>query len=156
PNRNRIYIAWNEGLDIFHDNLNLSGSKTESEPNNTVAQATAFAIGDSVHGELTVGDIDFYKFTATQGQSVVFFAGRIDPSLDASMRVVCTDGTTLLAYSEPGAGIPNLIQFTLPAAGTYYLRMRQFSGSGQYTVYTLNHQHQVGDRSRDHRDPFAT
>lgn len=155
-NRNRIHVAWNEGLDIFHDPIVIRSKVVEAEPNNTVAQANTFAVGDSVSGELTVGDIDFYKFAATQGQTVTFFTGTIDPNLDASMRILCSDGTTLLAYSQPGKGQPNLIEFTIPATGTYYLRMRQFQNSGQYTIYTFYHQHQAGDRARDHRDAFAT
>ncbi len=153
---NRIYITWNEGLDIFHDNIAPIKGIKETEPNNTPATANAFAVGDTIHGLCTVGDFDYYKFTANAGQTGIFFVGTIDPGLDASMRLFCSDGITQLAYSEPGAGLSNLIQFTFPTTGTYYLRMRPFTGTGQYQIFTLFHQHQAGDRSLDHRDAFAT
>lgn len=161
--RNRVYLAWNESVNFFDDNVPGPNAHRilEAEPNNTPAQANAFAIGDSITGQLTGGDLDYYKFTATQGQTGIFFVNTIDPSLDATMRIFCTDGTTRLAYSEPGQGLNNLIVFTFPTTGIYYLRMAQALGSGSYTIYSALDAKQAaticsgGDRARDHRDAFV-
>jgi hypothetical protein len=154
--RGRVYVAWNECVDFYYDDLGTLGLVTESPPDGTPAQATAFTVGDSLQGDMLQGETDFFKFTAQQGQTVIAYAGSVDPSMEMSLRFLCGDGNSQLALSDPGTGIGGLLVFTIPATGTYYLRLKAVNGSGAYTVHTGFHTVSVTDRSRDHRDIFIT
>src|SRR5439155_25965004 len=77
-------------------------------------------------------------------------------TLDLSLRILCSDGNAQLALSEVGAGLGALLVFTIPADGTYFLRVKSVSGGGAYTVYTGLHVILANDRARDHRDAFVT
>ena len=92
PHRGRVYLAWNECINFYLDHIGEAGGKLEVEPNDTAAEATSFTLGDSLTGTLNSQQIDFFKFTATQGQTLIAYAGVVDPNLDLSMRFLCTDG----------------------------------------------------------------
>jgi len=157
PRRGRVYIGWNESVNYFDDNIGYGNRILDPGTNTTPATATQFTLGDSITGSFnSAGLLHYFKFTATAGQTAVFFANNVSGSLDMSMRVFCTDGATRLAYSEPGMGGNNLIVFSFPTAGTYYLRLASAGGSGVYTVWTGPSTPSPGERSRDHRDIFVT
>ena len=156
PHRGRVYIGWQESVNYYADEIGTGNDVIETEPNDTPAGANAFVLGDSLRGTLTPGDIDFYKFTGTKGQTVVAFSLVQSASLDMSMRILCGDGNSQLALSDNGPGQSDLLVFTLPADGTYYVRLKDISGSGTYTVYTGTHTLQADDRARDHRDVFVS
>ena len=161
PNRGRVYLTWNESINFYYDNLGYQTPRTESEPNGNAAGADQFTVGDSLAGSITSGDVDYWRFNGTAGQTVIFFATNVDPALDLSTEMVCTDGTTSLAYSENGFGGATLIVFTPPTTGVYYMRLQaaEFSGStGVYEIVTGPHTPLAGggaDRARDHRDIFV-
>jgi hypothetical protein len=162
PNRGRIYLAWNESINYFDDLLGLtSGNVTEPEGvlasgvNDTPGNAILFTPGNKLRGWIgNANDFDFFKFTATQGKSYVFFVDSLDNSLDMAFRLLCSDGTTRLAVSSPGAGFNNLIVWTAPANGTYYLRPAAWSGGGYYSIQTFVHT-ATGAPGRDQRDIFV-
>jgi hypothetical protein len=158
PHRGRVYVGWPESVDFYNDNLGTIVGPAESEPNNTPAQATAIAIGDSVHAVLgaTGGadEIDFFKFSATRGQTVVIYSTADSPFASISMRLLCADGNAQLALSAPGQGQSNLLVFTIPTTGIYYLRLKSLANSTTYEIYTGFHTPQSSDRARDHRDVF--
>jgi hypothetical protein len=159
PHRGRLYIGWQECVNFYNDALGTGARILEQESNDTPASANTFAVGDSVLGTLLANDMDYYRFTGTQGQTVVFYGvpqGGAFANLEMSLRIFCADGTTPLALSDVGGGQSPLLIFTLPATGTYYMRCKDVSGSGQYTVYTGFHVPQPDDRARDHRDVFVT
>jgi len=157
PHRGRAYLAWNESINFFNDNLGNTGTTVEVEPNDTPFNATPFVMGKHLTGTISSGsDFDYFQFTGVAGQTIIC---QIDassaPTLDASFRLFCSDATTRLAFSETGAGGSGLIVFTLPTSGTYTLRVAPFSGTGAYTIDTgLNGA--VTERARDHRDVFTT
>jgi len=157
PHRGRAYLAWNESLNFFNDNLGNTGTVAEVEPNDTPGNATLVTMGKHLTGTISSGtDFDYFQFNATAGQTVIC---QIDasgaPSLDASFRLFCSDATTRLSFSETGAGGSGLIVFTIPTSGIYYLRVAPFSGTGSYTIDTgLNTP--GPERARDHRDVFTT
>jgi hypothetical protein len=74
--------------------------------------------------------------------------------------VLCTDGSTVMSFSENGPGGFTLHVFTLPTTGTYYLRATAWDGisTGSYTIVTGFHVPLGGggvDRARDQRDIFV-
>ncbi|MBI1798946.1 MAG: T9SS type A sorting domain-containing protein [Candidatus Eisenbacteria bacterium] len=163
--RGRVYMAWHESVNYYGDTLYFSpytgaGNRSEVEPNGTVAQANPFTLGQTLRGSLVEGDQDWFSFSGTQGQTVYFLVDSLDASIDNALRLICSDGVTRLAFSDPGAGVGygGQIVFTLPANGTYYLRPAAPPGTGSvggYRVRTALH-HAVAGRSRDHRDVFVS
>ncbi len=160
--RGRVYVSWNECVDFFTDSLGTLDTLTEAEPNNNFASANSMTIGQTVQGAISVSnDIDLYKFTGTAGETVILYAGSVASTLDMGLRLFCSDTTTRLAYSALGMGSPDIVVFTLPSDGTYYMRCDGFAGgtggtTGSYTVFTgFHHTPNPVDRSRDHRDAFV-
>ena len=157
PYRGRAYLAWNESVDFFDDPLGTAGAAVEEEPDDSPATATPFTPGQILSGAIpTTLDVDCWSFHGLQGQTVILFldAGAV-PDFDAALRLICSDGATQLAFSETGSSGNGLIVFTIPADGTYTLRVQPFSGIGAYTLYTgLNGK--PHERARDHRDVFVS
>jgi hypothetical protein len=156
PHRGRAYLAWNESLNFFNDNLGTSGIVAELEPNDSPFTGTPFTMGKHLTGTISTGtDFDYWQFNGTAGQTIICLVDATSaPTLDASFRLFCTDGSTRLAFAETGTGGSGLIVFTLPASGTYTLRVAAFSSTGAYVIDTgLNGP--VVERARDHRDLFV-
>lgn len=156
PRRGRAFLVWNESINFYNDNFGLT-NVAESEPNNTPATGDPFNMGNMLTGGISsISDFDYWSFNGTAGQTVICeFDGSAAPSLDASFRLFCSDGTTRMGYSEPGPGGSGLIVFTLPTAATYTLRVAPFSGTGSYTIRTVLNG-AITERARDHRDVFTT
>ncbi|MFN3167064.1 MAG: DNRLRE domain-containing protein, partial [Phycisphaeraceae bacterium] len=84
--------------------------------------ATAAGTNASTPGNIeTVGDEDWFRFTAMQGYQYVFET--VDGGLgDSRLALVHTDGTTtLLNDDSSGPGQMSRVQWTAPANGDYYL-----------------------------------
>jgi hypothetical protein len=156
--RGRVYVAWHESVDFYDEDLGNLTPRSEVEANNSFLTATSFTMGQTVRGALSLStDVDWFKFTGNAGQTVILFADSANAALDLDLRLVCTDGTTQLAFSALGAGGHDLVVFTLPAAGTYYMRCRAYTAStGGYRIQTGFDVPTPGERSRDHRDAFVT
>ncbi len=165
PNRGRVYIAWNECINWYKDlgPIGTNGPVDELEPNNDPSTSNPFAIGDSLRGAFSGGnlDADFYGFSATQGTTYTFWCNDIPVSL-YSMRIICADEYTRLNLAgdllEPANGQNGFITWTCPATGTYYLRMFfvNITGStpGPYNI--LTGANTVGpEPGRDQRDVFV-
>jgi len=165
PNRGRVYLTWNESLNFFADVNSLPNPDfepgavvVESESNNGPAVADAFDIGSFLRGTISLtgnpGDLDYWKWNATQGTTYFFYLDSLDISLDASFRIFCSDGNTNLAFNQNGFGGAELLVFTAPTTDAYYLRVASYGGlrTGKYRVLTTSHQPRGDDRARDHRD----
>jgi hypothetical protein len=97
----------------------------EVEPNQLPAQATPLVIGNDVNCRLDQGsDVDWFTFTATAGQRVVFdcLAEQIDSIMDPSLEVYDSAGTRRLARSTDVNGLDPVLVFDVPADGEYKLR----------------------------------
>ncbi len=156
----RVYLAWPEAVDFYADALGDAGPRSEVETNATPATATPFVPGQTLRGSVgATGDLaDYWQFTGTPGQTLVCFVDSISTALDGWLRLYCADGTRRLALSVPGAGssIGATLVFSLPASGTYYLRIAANSGQGGYRLRTGFHVPIATDRARDHRDVFVS
>lgn len=114
------------------------------EPNNTPAQATGISYGTTRTGMdiCPVGDVDYYAFTGSAGDVIVAdIAAQVNGSnLDSVLYLYDTDGVTQLAVNDDDDGLDSGITHTLPANGTYYLKVREYSadeGGPDYT-YALS------------------
>ena len=170
PYRGRVYLCWSETVDYFALDLTSASTGNISEPegvgisgqDDNATRAVAFTVGNRVRGAIAdiFNDVDWYKFTATFGQTVVFSVDSLSSGLDMDFRIFCGDSTTKLALSSPGKGQHNLIVWSAPATGTYYLRcaawpLRSDVGPHRYRIHTAFHTDPGDDRGRDTRDVFV-
>jgi hypothetical protein len=161
--RGRVYVTWNESVDFYNplDELGYHPTSIVEPPDfgNTSTAARAITIGDRIHGNITSADEDWFKFTGTRDSTVIVWCDSLLSTLQGSVQLFASDGTSELAYVSSGQPKdPCLIVFTLPQTGTYYLRWTGLnSSSGGYTIFTGYHRPSVApenDRARDHRDIF--
>ena len=167
PNRGRVYVTWNETINWYDDALGTGGSKSEvnNTTNNFFGGSETFVAGQVLRGSLsTTSDLDYWKFSATQGTTYIFWTDSIPRPL-YTMRMFCTDttgGGTRLAYSgditAPSGG-NGFIVWTAPTTASYYLRLAYVTGgtgTGGYHILTGVDAPSGGDRARDQRDAMLT
>ncbi len=123
----------------------------EVEANNTAATANALVAGAGQTGLRSgsigaAGDADYYSVTVAVG-SVLYFNVDADPERDgtgtdlvvelrdpADMLLLSVDSSFTGSLSNPMAEGAN---FTIVTAGTYFLRVRHFSGAGTGTYHIM-------------------
>ncbi|MCE9532735.1 MAG: PPC domain-containing protein [Planctomycetes bacterium] len=104
----------------------------EKEPNDDADAAQEFPLDIVINGRIEKpGDIDSYKFQAKAGQRVVLecFAERIDSKLRGVLEVSDAAGKRL-AVNRGYAGLDPLIDFLVPADGTYFVKLFDLSYLG--------------------------
>ncbi len=115
----------------------------KNEPNNSAANATMLAFGESAEGDICpVVDEDYYKFNGKEGQVVIAdIDAEVNGSLLASeLTLLAPDGTTVLAggWDVCGGSADKSIEHILPADGTYYIKVDECSDySDERYFYTL-------------------
>jgi PKD repeat protein len=113
---------------------------SESEPNNTPAQADLIAVGDVFDGVINpAGDVDYFKFTVSAGDILRFTNPYIDGSqADTILYLYGTDGTTELAYNGWMWNADAEIVYLFPGAGTYFIGVEDYNGGGPDNNYQLS------------------
>lgn len=109
----------------------------EAEPNNVAAKATVIAVNSSVDGEIGAAvDVDLYSFQGKAGQRLFtdLEAERVDSRLDATLRLLDARGREL-AESRDAYGVDPFLDVTLPADGTYFLKVHDVTFRGNPTEY---------------------
>ncbi len=164
--RGRVYVTWNESWDVVSQLFYANSGKVETEPNSWAAGATAFTPGQTLRGYLastTPPDLDYWKFTLSAGQSVVFWADSIPVKTTYTLRLFAPtpDSLQKLAY---GAELDSTVSspttaffgFCAPVAGTYFLRMAgAYIGKSRpfrYRILTGYGAPSAIYRARDQRD----
>ncbi len=93
----------------------------ETEPNNDHANATPATLPAALNGIIdTANDYDCFKFSATQGQRIIFavFARQLRSPLDAVLRIDRIGSGTIAANDDANGPDP-LLDFTAPENGEY-------------------------------------
>jgi hypothetical protein len=108
----------------------------ETEPNETLATAQSVPLDVVINGRIEKGgDLDQFRFAAKQGQRVVVecLAERIDSRLRAVLELYDGRGHRL-AVNRGYFGIDPLIDFRVPADGTYVVKLFDliYSGSAEH------------------------
>lgn len=159
PYRGRVHVAWDEAVNYHDTPFTLTSPRSEVENNGFFASATPFTVGDVLRGSLaSTGDLDLFRFTGVRGQTLYFQTDSATTGTTFNVRLTCASDTStlnnyrFLAYSL--SGFPSLV-FTLPADGTYYLRLSSQLGLATYRITTAFDAPSAGERARDHRDQFA-
>jgi subtilisin-like proprotein convertase family protein len=133
---------------------------SESEPNNSAATADPLTGTDGkIQGSLfpttavpATNDVDYYSFTTTVANSKIYAATATFMSGagstgaggagDTILEVIAPDGTTVLELDDEdgsamGGNSSSIAGRTLPAIGTYYLRVTNFSTTSPVAPYEL-------------------
>jgi len=170
PARGRVYLGWAETVDYRTADLAhaTTGNVNEAEgsgvfgQNDNATRAVPFTPGSMLRGSIADvdNDVDWYKFSATFGQMFVFYVDSLSTGLDMDFRVMCTDSLTKCALASAGKGAKDLIVWSAPATGTYYLRCAAWPlssdpGPHRYRIRTVLHTDPGDDRGRDTRDVFV-
>jgi len=104
-------LRWSLTKTLFFAGLLLSWTAafpfvTESEPNNTTAQADRIQCGDTVYCALLdgLGDLDHFRFAAVAQDSIIVFTESCDDSLTNTVLVLFDNHDSLLAVNDNGNG----------------------------------------------------
>jgi hypothetical protein len=161
PHRGRLYLSFTESINWLDDTSTLGqvDSRSEVEPNNTLANARPAIVGSTLRGQLSsASDVDIWTLPLTAGEHVIVEGDSVGANAVVTLRLYDRNGTTALTYTNFDVTFNPLgfWMFTAPAAGTYYLRVgaEQGSGSGGYRVRTGNAV-RGPERGRDQRDVFV-
>lgn len=115
-------------------------ASTETEANDTVASATAIAVGDTVTGYISqVGDADFYTIDLPyQGELTVSFLAA-PPGLDMAFRVLDANGTEVRGWqASPNTGAAYSAWVDIKSPGAYAVEVRDsYNNAGSQSPYTL-------------------
>ncbi|MBI5709407.1 MAG: hypothetical protein HZC42_03760 [Candidatus Eisenbacteria bacterium] len=168
-NRGRVYVGWNESVDVWAAPFSLNSGKVEVEPNGYALAATLFTPGQTLRGNTSAvspADLDYWKFSLTAGQVFVVWADSLPASQTYTLRVFAPnpDSTQRLCFGGDINAGTNVTQawygFCAPVTATYYLRFApaytsSSSKTGNYRIETAIYT-PTGERSRDQRDAFVT
>lgn len=150
--RGNLYVTWHDGAS-WSANTSAGPVVVESGVNNNnPGTADLFTIGDDVTGSISpAGDLDYWQFSATQGQNLLidvlpqgFVCGVSGTTRQMRVRLFATQSPypnpsgfpdSLLAASFIGS-FENRIVWTAPRTGTYLIRL-QISGGTTTGTYTM-------------------
>jgi hypothetical protein len=112
---------------------------TESEPNNTIAQADRIQCGDTVYCAVLdgLGDLDHFRFAAVAQDSIIVHTESCGDSLTNTVLVLFDDHDSLLAVNDNGNGSGGFsrIRYRALYSGDYVVRvLRQSFYDSLYTL----------------------
>lgn len=104
---------------------------------NFVSAATITVNAAATAASLTTADIDWYKFSATQGNTYTLTTNGGAEDTDTVLVLYDTNGTSYLEDNDDyGDDLSSQIVWTCLSTGTYYFKVRGFSdySTGPYTI----------------------
>jgi len=108
------------------------------EPDGTIANAKPIATDGTPqrHSLSVAGDEDCVQFAADSGSSYTIRTDSLSRGLDTQIEVLSVAGAALASDTHVGGGSASYLQWTAPASGTYYLRIRSATPGlqGTYVV----------------------
>jgi hypothetical protein len=96
----------------------------------TNGAATTGVIGDGPYGSAGTGtnDYDFYKLTATAGQTVEVATATPTGTLDTVVLLYSADGTRVALSDDSNGSLDSDLKYTVTADGTYYAAVAGYRG----------------------------
>ncbi|MEO6066299.1 MAG: pre-peptidase C-terminal domain-containing protein, partial [Lysobacterales bacterium] len=125
----------------------------EAEPNGTFGTASPLGGTDLVvrANLFPNGDVDFYSFTAAAGDRVyaaTMTSASAGSSTDSQITLLASDGATVIEFDDDNgsfAGLSSSIAGArITTAGTYFLRINDFSATASERPYELHFRLQSG------------
>lgn len=118
---------------------------TESEPNNTLANANFVGTfsdpGGSVliDGSIVLGDVDWFSFSLTDTATLAVFSAFSSSSpADGVLQVVDSNGVVIAFDDDSGVGLMPALQLVNLAAGQYFVGISGFGDQGAGSVGTTD------------------
>lgn len=143
PNKYGVYTRVSQVAGWIEDTMDAAPASDPHEPNNNRANATPMAYGDVLDDALIApaGDVDFYRFSGAAGDAITIDidAVTLGSNLDSTLQLQSATGA-VLADNDDTTNHDSYLAYTLPSAGTYYIRVREFnhgSEGGTSYYYTL-------------------
>ena len=100
-------------------------------------------LGAVVTGSADAGAVDFFRFSAKQGQRLLIncHGQRIDSRIDATLALYNSDGVQI-KHVRDVAGRDPIIEFVAPEDGEYYVGVYDFeyNGGGEYFYQLAVHE----------------
>jgi immune inhibitor A len=125
----RISDQSNSSLNDVSDaafTIATTGVVIEIEPNDTIQQAMSVSYADTVDASINpIGDIDYYKFQATSGDTLTIYAeNRNGSQLTGNISLLDVNGNYIIRYIEQftGNSFKQRYVFVAPSTSTYYIR----------------------------------
>lgn len=122
-----------------------AGFITESEPNNTLANANFVGSFDApggsvlIDGSITVGDVDWFTFNLSNTATLAVFAAFSGTAMaDGVLQLVDSSGVVLAFDDNSGIGLMPALQFANLLAGQYYIGISGFGDQGAPSVGTTD------------------
>lgn len=113
----------------------------EAEPNNDVATATVFEIGEEIAGVLgNSSDVDNFKFTAEKSglAKITFSHAAVSGAAGSYFEVTVNDANgTLASFESAGASTSDSAEFLVQAEAEYFVEVKSgdvFDGSVTYSI----------------------
>ena len=106
--------------------------------NNAAINNGSIQSGETVYGQLLLGDADAYSFSGAEGETVTILMGN-DSSSDLQLELHGPDGSLLkrvIAASDQSLSV-DIEDFKLPASGTFMILCRTASGFNRINQYGL-------------------
>jgi hypothetical protein len=124
-------------------NVGAVNLNQEYEPNNTIASANGpYSANWLISGAIsTTTDIDYFAVNNSSGAAKVVtfetFTGSVGScSWDTVLELYNAGGTLLGSDDDSGVGLCSRLNYSIPAATTYYIRVRSFASAytGSYLL----------------------
>ena len=135
PARIAFRYIGNDGAQVALDDITINYSTTTCndlhEPNDSRAEATPINYGDTLSADICpAGDVDYYVFSGGAGDVIVvdIDAQSLSPAsaLDSYLYLLDSYGNEL-THNDDYGGLDSRIEYTLPADGTYYLKVEEYN-----------------------------
>ncbi len=129
PTSGTYTIVARDHLGTYSGNYNLSLERLNP------GTGTAISLGQTVSGDLVIGDLTTFTFSASAGNVVMIRMSCSSGLLDPEVQLYGPDGTKL--YESWDGSTADIVTTGLPTSGTYTIVARDHLGtySGNYILY---------------------
>lgn len=109
------------------------------EPNNTIATAVALPINSSIQSQFSASNNndDVYKITTTSAAPKLKIQ-LTNLAADYDISLMNASGSTLASSSQSNTTAESMVYNTPTTAGTYYIKVINYSGASSSSCYTLS------------------
>ncbi|HKE01974.1 MAG TPA: PPC domain-containing protein, partial [Planctomycetota bacterium] len=111
-------------------------ARAQDEPN-SIPGVSVVATGLPINGFINApGDVDYFTFPAYAGETFGIGTGGFTDT-DTIITLFDRFGNQILEDDDGGPGLLSFFQWTIPAAGTYHVRVKLFDGAATDLPYQL-------------------
>ena len=129
---------------------------TELEPNDSFGEATDIALETNISGAIDPGnDYDWYRCYINAPGIVTISHTDIPADIKSEMWIYNGDYSQIDYRITTETGVDNVLVTTVHEGGYYYIRLRDNTGTGSASTYTLRVSHQAVVDGHEPNDNFG-